>query len=184
MAEHLPTSNMSVNVLLSMLGVTSPKAIFYKGVGLITLKTVAELGATVNKLWLGSACPGTTADEKLTNLLADRKLSYFKYYGYNDNITFSPSYGANFQSVPTTLKPDTMYTPITTTQAGYKETITTHTASIQIGGTWAGLNLRLNWLVDGVVKNYVNIPSAGTYNLVIGTGLTYPQTGRLSISSY
>lgn len=184
MAVHLATSNLSVNSILAMLGVTSAKAIFYKGVGLVTLKTLAELGATVNKLWLGTACPGATPDEKLTSLYNDRKLSYFKYYGYTDNLTIQPSYGANFQNVPTTIRPTTIAVPITTSQSGYKETVGTHTASIQIGGSWSGVNIRVNWYVDGVVKNYVNIPMPGTYNLTIGTGLTYPQTGRLAINSY
>lgn len=74
----LPTSNLSVNLILSTLGVTTAKDIFYTGG---VLNTIAEIGAIVSKTGLNATyCPGADADARLANLLADRKLSYFKGY--------------------------------------------------------------------------------------------------------
>jgi hypothetical protein len=85
----LSTANLSANSIKQALGVSSHKLIFYNANG--TLKTLAELGAIVNKNGLSSYCPGATADEKLLNLLTYRRLSYFKGYapvaGY---LTASP----------------------------------------------------------------------------------------------
>jgi hypothetical protein len=75
----LPTTNLSVETIILALGVSSGKAIFYNANG--TLKSLAELELVVNKYGLSSYCPGSTTDEKLTNLRANRNLSYFK--GYN-----------------------------------------------------------------------------------------------------
>lgn len=84
----LATSNLSVNSILTTLGVSTPRAIFYNGG---TLKSAAELAALVSKSGLSAACPGADADAKLANLLADRKLSYFKGYNHITNfLTVDP----------------------------------------------------------------------------------------------
>jgi hypothetical protein len=75
----LASSNLSVSTIIQALGVASAKAIFYNGDG--SLKSAAQLEYVVNKNGLSSYCPGSTADEKLANLRANRNLSYFK--GYN-----------------------------------------------------------------------------------------------------
>jgi hypothetical protein len=86
----LATVNLSVNSIKQALGVSSAKLIFYNANG--TLKTIAELGALVNKNGLSAYCPGATADEKLANLRTYRRFSYFKGYapiaGY---LTASPN---------------------------------------------------------------------------------------------
>lgn len=74
----LPTSNLKVSQILTKLGASSPKGIFYNGG---SLKSLTKLGEMVNKNGLSDYCPGATPDDKLNNLLNHRKLSYFK--GYN-----------------------------------------------------------------------------------------------------
>lgn len=74
----LPTSNLSVNLIYTTLGVSNGRDLFYIGA---TLKTAAQLALVVNKNGLNPTyCPGADADARLANLLADRKLSYFKGY--------------------------------------------------------------------------------------------------------
>lgn len=100
----LATSNLSVNSILTTLGVSTAKAIFYIG---STLKTAAQLGSLVNKDGLNSTyCPGADATARLANLLADRKLSYFKGYNHATNYlnllpnTFNVSADASTPSNP------------------------------------------------------------------------------------
>jgi len=73
----LPTADLPVSLILSTLGVVTAKAIFYNG---SVLKTLTELGQIVRKEGLSSFCPGVDASAKLSNLLNDRRLSYFKGY--------------------------------------------------------------------------------------------------------
>jgi hypothetical protein len=81
----LPISNLSVSTILSTLGVSSPKAIFYKDIGLTTLKTIEELKDLVADNGLNATyCPGTTNEQRITNLLNTRNLNRFlvsKQYG-------------------------------------------------------------------------------------------------------
>lgn len=80
----LPTANLSVNAIKAALGVATAREIFYIGA---TLKTAAQLGALVSAAGLNPTyCPGADATARLANLLADRKLSYFK--GYNPIIDY------------------------------------------------------------------------------------------------
>lgn len=80
----LPTANLPVSLICSTLGVNSPKEIFYNG---STLKTIVEIGQLVSKAGLDpNYCPGADADARLTNLLADRRLSYFKGYDHIQRI--------------------------------------------------------------------------------------------------
>lgn len=105
----LPTSNLSVNLIYTTLGVSNGRDLFYVGA---TLKTVAQLGLVVNKNGLNPAyCPGADADARLANLLADRKLSYFKGYDpivpskygylYNAYAYTDTSFAPNGWHVPT-----------------------------------------------------------------------------------
>ena len=75
----LPTSNLSVDLILSTLGVTTAKDIFYLSG---SLRSISNFGTIVNKNGLDPAyCSGATADDRLQNLLTYRNLSRFK--GYN-----------------------------------------------------------------------------------------------------
>lgn len=74
--------DLPVSAILSTLGVSSLRAIFYKGAALDTLKTVEELKNLVADNGLNATyCPGTTNEQRITNLLNTRNLKYFK--GYN-----------------------------------------------------------------------------------------------------
>lgn len=93
----LVTSNLPVSSILQVLGVSSAKAIFYNG---STLMTLTEFGAVVNKYGLNASyCPGSTVDDRLQNLLNDRKLSYFKGYDHN----YYPSPGGSLSATPNSL---------------------------------------------------------------------------------
>jgi hypothetical protein len=182
----LATSNLAVSDIKNALGVDSLREIFYKGVGLTVLKTATELKTLVRMYGLGSACPGATPATKIDNLLADRKLSYFKGYQHNDNFTLSPAYGVAVTLTTLTGKPGNIPPGATTQQVGYSESIPNQTAVITIGGSWnPGLNLRINWIVGGSTVTYTNITSgAGNYNLSIPNSAIYPTTMRISITSY
>jgi hypothetical protein len=81
----LATSNLYVRSILQTLGVANQKAIFYNADG--SLKTIAQLGALVDKNGLNATyCPGATADDRLSNLRANRNLKYFK--GYTPNTAY------------------------------------------------------------------------------------------------
>jgi hypothetical protein len=75
----LATSNLSVNSILTTLGVSTPKEIFRKAGDV--LKTANELQEIVNPYGLQIA--GSTISARLNTLLTDRKLSYFKGYDHN-----------------------------------------------------------------------------------------------------
>jgi hypothetical protein len=77
----LTTSNLPVKSIVNALGVAKAKDIFYEADG--TLRSELELKMIVNKWGLGVNCPGSDQDSKITNLLTDRKLSYFKGYDHN-----------------------------------------------------------------------------------------------------
>ncbi len=78
----LPTSNLSVKLICQTLGVNSPEAIFYNQPGRV-LKTKNEIQTIVNKNKLDPTyCPGNNPNARITNLLADRNLKYFKGYIY------------------------------------------------------------------------------------------------------
>lgn len=84
----LPGSNLPISLIYSTLGVSNGREIFYIGE---TLKTKTQLEALVNKNSLDAMyCPGVDADARITNLLADRRLSYFKGYGtiVDINVTY------------------------------------------------------------------------------------------------
>lgn len=180
---RLATSNLSVNSIKTMLGVTSLRAIFYKGAGLTTLKTVAELGATVNKIWLAAACPGANADAKLQNLLNDRKLSYFKGFGYDDNFTASPAYGMTFTGIAMSALPENITFPVTTTQTGYFYTQPASTFMVTIGGTYL-VNRFISVTVNGGEVARVAISGGlGSYYVTLPVTVTYPSTLRISIVS-
>ena len=86
----LATSNLALSTVKSVLGVSNIRNIFYAGGG-ATLNTIVQIGAIVNKHGLNATyCPGATADARLANLLADRKMSYFKGY---EHITSLATYG-------------------------------------------------------------------------------------------
>ena len=94
----LVTSNLPVSSILSLLGVSGARDIFYVSGA---LKTKAQLEALVNKEGLNPAyCPGTTNDDRITNLLNDRSLKYFKGYDHTAsappaaNIAVSPLVGS------------------------------------------------------------------------------------------
>lgn len=94
----LVTSNLRLSLILQTLEIAGTKAIFYNG---STLRTKTQLEAVVNKSGLNPTyCPGSTADERITNLLNNRKLSYFKGYEHfpTDYLLVSPS-SLNFLSV-------------------------------------------------------------------------------------
>ena len=79
----LPTSNLSVNLILQTLGVSRAEEIFYNFPGRV-LKTKQQLRQLVNRSGLDpNYCPGNNRNKRITNLLNDRKLSYFKGYDHN-----------------------------------------------------------------------------------------------------
>lgn len=180
MASHLATSDLSVKSLLTMLGVATPKAIFYNG---STLRTAAELGAIVNKLWLGSACPGASADLKLATLLADRRLSYFKGYGYDDNLTLSPSYGVSMVYTDS-VNSKTLSAGVSTTVSDYAQNINS-SVNINIGGTWPGFTLYIRVFFNNVEQPALKktITGLGNVTVSLGANQTYPTSVLFSISS-
>ena len=180
---YLATSNLSVKSILDMLGVVTPKDIFYNG---STLRTSTELATVVNKLWLGDACPGATPDAKLSSLYTDRKLSYFKGYGFFNNVTFSTSYGVSGDI--STIWPDPLELSCGSNSSAetYLQSFATSTITISLNGVIATPQLYLDVYIDNVIQSplrrsltfpsctvYVNLPSA----------MSYPHTLRFSISS-
>jgi len=82
----LPTSNLSVALILSTLGITSKdtKDIFYLSG---SLRSISNFGTIVNKNGLDPAyCSGATADDRLQNLLTYRNLSRFKGYTHSSQL--------------------------------------------------------------------------------------------------
>ena len=102
----LLTMNVLVSSILTVLGKAGVKDIFRNTDG--SLKSENELWAVVNKWGLSSYCPGATATQKLSNLLIDRKLSYFKGYDHNtipfslDSYSF-PTFGGTITNLLTCL---------------------------------------------------------------------------------
>jgi hypothetical protein len=81
--RYLPTENLSVSAILAnvYMSPATVKAIFYYASG--NLKSTQDFSNTVGYDNLDPAyCPGATPDARRANLLADRKLSYFKGYKY------------------------------------------------------------------------------------------------------
>lgn len=189
MAYHLATSNLSVNSILTFLraqsGMLLPgaKDIFYIG---SSLCSTLQFETRVNKLFLSPTyCPGATPDERLQNLLNTRRLSYFKGYGYDDNVTFSPSYGLTFTSVTMVGKPTTLTYPITSQQVGYSASVPAQTASVVLGGSFPTGSYKISVIINGVERSNTTITGLGTYNITIptGYGVTYPSTLRIAINS-
>jgi hypothetical protein len=83
----LPTSNLPVSTIITVLGTIRAKFIFRNIDN--SLRTINELWAIVNIWGLSFYCPGTTFATKSSNLINDRRLSYFKGY----NHTLSPMSG-------------------------------------------------------------------------------------------
>lgn len=179
---HLASSNLSVNSIKTMLNVTSLRTIFYKGVALDTLKSVAELGAVVNKLWLSSACPGANADAKLQNLLNDRKLSYFKGYGYSDNFTLSPAYGMTFTRIEMTGLPTNITFPVTSQQTGYMASQGIGSVNVEIGGTYMA-NRFISIQKNSSEVARMEIHGTGWHYMYLPVSAAYPDTLRISIVS-
>jgi len=87
----LATSDLLIEDILDILSITSKDAkdIFYNG---STLKTISEFGNLVSKSGLDATyCPGADADARLSNLLSDRDLSYFKGYESLSNFYTTPN---------------------------------------------------------------------------------------------
>lgn len=177
---------------MTILGVSSVKAIFYNGT---TLKTVAQLGALVNKYGLSSYCPGSTVDTKLQNLLNDRKLSYFKgYSAVNNNFILSPSYGITFVTVMVgdeflpveNLQSDGSYIkfnyPVSTQQSTYFSYMKNQTLTLHFGGTVPqGMALKCIAKVNGVQVDSHTI-GTGEYYFTVDN-MYYPETIEFAIVS-
>lgn len=122
----LPTSNLSVKLILQTLGVATARAIFYNGG---SLKTISELGATVSKAGLSQYhCPGADPDARLNNLRNDRKLSYFKGYVHAFGLTLTPdtfSVEGNEQQLTIAVETDGSTTWTVTTKASWINLSTT-----------------------------------------------------------
>lgn len=74
----LATSNLKGSDILGVIDRTTLKEIFRYSNG--NSRSLASVWVKVCKWGLSSYCPGADADAKLTNLRADKKLSYFKGY--------------------------------------------------------------------------------------------------------
>lgn len=170
-----------------MLNVTSAKAIFYKGVGLTVLKTAAELGAVVDKRWLSNAyCPGANDDAQLANLLADRKLSYFKGYGYDDNVQLSTSFGMTFTSITATwiLSPG-WSAGASQNKYYYQDQFLTSQMTVTIGGTYPGFNLYLRIYINDVLQSGMTqtITGTGVKYVTLPAAMAYPSKLKFTIGS-
>lgn len=172
MIWHLASSNLSVKAIKTALGVSSLRAIFYKGAGLTTLKTVAELGTLVDKRWLSNACPGANDDAQMANLLADRKLSYFKGYGYNDNVQVSPSYGVSLQ-----INAIWIASPGWSQGMYYQSEFTTGTMSIDVTG-YPGFDLEIYFYINSIQQPQmtITINQDGIYYVSLPAAMSYPST--------
>lgn len=180
----LATSNLSVKSLLTMLGVTTPKEIFYVS-GF--LRTVGQLQLVVNKLWLGAECPGADPDSKIASLLADRKLSYFKGYGFVENFLMYTSYGLGISRItaPWITERYENICGINSTGLFYQEGFGTSQMSIALNGSYPGFNLYLKVYIDDVLQTSLTqtITSLATKYVTLPTAMSYPQVLRITISS-
>lgn len=157
----LATSNLSVKAILQTLGVSTAKAIFYNGG---TLKTITELAQLVNKNGLNSTyCPGADADERLSNLRTNRRLSYFKGYVHaSGTLTVSPlSFTlSNLQQDATLM----VYTEVGTTW-----TATKNVSWITLYNTSGSGNGDVDF---GVPDNTLPISREGMITITASNGLT------------
>lgn len=172
----LVISNLPVKSILQTLGVASARAIFYKGAGLTTLKTAAELGALVRAGGLSSFCPGATADAKLANLLADRKLSYFKGYNH-DSFNYFETNTSNrgIESITFSGKPATV--------PGTFSTIAAQSITVTFVPATDG-NYILSLLVNGDIMETKPINyKALSATLTLAMAVTYPSTLEISFSN-
>lgn len=155
----LPTSNLSVSLICSTLGVGTPREIFYNG---STLRSLAGLGAIVKKAGLSpSYCPGLSDDERLENLLYYRKLSFFKGYDHNPGYLTASPMVLYFSASPTT-----------------GETIN---ISINAGASWAVDYTSASWIIATkqdsatlyveVETNGVPVSREGTIRITANNGL-------------
>ena len=156
----LATSNLSVNSMLTTLGVSTPRAIFYASG---TLRTAAQLATIVSKDGLSATyCPGANADARLANLLADRKLSYFK--GYNHITNFL------------TIDPTEMYFPAATLEGGEQTaTVTANsgvTFTISSNQSWATASESGGIITVAVETNTNPISRDATINVSASNGLS------------
>jgi hypothetical protein len=181
MADHyLPTSNMSVKALLQMLGVSTPKAIFYNN-GVLDQ---THMLSVVNKNLLTTYCPGSTADDKADNLFADRKLSYFKGYGYSDNVSLLPSRGMDFDSVTSSWFSGS--TQNNFSEYYFEEVISSGQVTFVLSSTTYPSPLYLDVVINGVVQTALRQSvsnSGGTYYVNLPTTLYYPDTISFQINT-
>jgi hypothetical protein len=172
----LVTSNLPVKTILQTLGVSSARAIFYKGTGLTTLKTAAELGALVRAGGLSSYCPGATAEAKLGNLLADRKLSYFKGYNHDSFNYFETNNSSRgIVSITFSGKPSTV--------PGTFSSVPAQSISVTFMEVSDG-NYVLSLLVNGAIMeskpiNYKSLSAT----LTLASTVTYPSTLEIKLEN-
>ena len=181
MAWHLNYINLSVKSIKTALGVSSLRAIFYKETGLTTLKTTAELGALVDKRWLGSACPGINDDAQLANLLADRKISYFKGYGYDDNVLISPSYGVSLQINATWIA-----SPGWSQGSYYQSEFSTSGMKIAVSGYEDyGFPIEMHFYINNVLQTGMTtqITGNGNYFVSLPSAMSYPSTFHVYVNA-
>lgn len=164
----LVTANLPVKSIIQTLGVANAKAIFYNGDG--SLKTIAQLGALVDKNGLNAAyCPGATADERLANLRANRNLKYFKGYNHNagyltcnpDYLTFNGGGSLDFSIISNlswTITESVNWITVNKTSGTGNDTVTVTAAANPGTETWHG-SIKVQ---AGDITRYVTVNQPGS----------------------
>ncbi len=168
---------MSVKALLQMLGVSTPKAIFYNN-GVLDQTHMLQV---VNQNFLGSECPGSTPTEKGNLLFNNRKLSFFKGYGYFDNISLLPSHGMSFVSV---TSPWLTGSASSQNEYYYSDYFGASVYFV-FGSTTFPDQLYLDTVINGVVQSGLRIPiyNNRTYTVTIPNTYYYPATLSFQINT-
>jgi hypothetical protein len=169
---------MRVKALLQMLGVSTPKEIFYNN-GVLDKVHMLNI---VNVKFLGSACPGSTLTEKGNLLFNNRKLSFFKGYGYFDNISLLPSRGMAFVSVTSSW----LNGSASSQNEYYYSNYIGGAVHFVFGTTNFPEQLYLDTVINGVVQTGLRIPiyNNGTYTVTLPVNTYYyPDTISFQINT-